>query len=46
LCRLIEDDDLWQSFHRAGPQRIEQHWDVNKLAAKMEGIYDGIIAAE
>jgi colanic acid/amylovoran biosynthesis glycosyltransferase len=46
LCLLLADEDLWQRFHRAGPQHIQQHFDLKKQTAELENIYSGIVAAK
>jgi glycosyltransferase involved in cell wall biosynthesis len=44
LCLLLADEDLWERLHRAGPQRIEQRFDLKTQTAVMENIYSGILA--
>lgn len=46
LCLLLADDDLWERLHRAGPQRIEQRFDLKTQTAMMENIYSGILATK
>ena len=43
---LLSDEELWQSFHRAGPQRVEQCFDLATQTALLEKIYSGILATK
>lgn len=45
LLRLIEDPELWQQFSQAGYERVRNQFDLHKLAADLESIYDQILAA-
>jgi len=46
LSGLLADEELWQLFHQAGPQNIEQRFDLKVQTALLEKIYDGVITAE
>lgn len=40
LSLLIADGDLWQRFHHAARQHIEQHFDLKTQTALLEDIYN------
>jgi glycosyltransferase involved in cell wall biosynthesis len=40
LSLLLADEDLWQRFHHAARQHIEQHFDLKTQTAMLENIYN------
>ena len=44
LARLLGDDVLWQSFHYAALERMEQHFDLELQTAALEKIYSQILS--
>jgi colanic acid/amylovoran biosynthesis glycosyltransferase len=45
LSVLLVDDGLWQQFHQAAPQHIEQHFDLQAQTVLLEDIYTEAIAS-
>jgi colanic acid/amylovoran biosynthesis glycosyltransferase len=43
LSTLLSDEELWQSFHRAALERIEQWFDLSTQTALLEKIYNQAI---
>ena len=39
LLTLLSDEELWQSFHRAALERMEQYFDLSMQTALLEKIY-------
>jgi glycosyltransferase involved in cell wall biosynthesis len=44
ISLLLADDELWQKFHRAGPENVEQRFDLRRQTALLEDIYKGVAA--
>jgi colanic acid/amylovoran biosynthesis glycosyltransferase len=43
LSLLIDDENLWQSFHREALGRMKQHFDLRTQTALLEKIYNKVI---
>jgi colanic acid/amylovoran biosynthesis glycosyltransferase len=44
LSLLLADENLWQHFHHAALQHVEQHFDLKTQTALLEQIYNGVVA--
>lgn len=44
LLQLIEDDDLWQRFSLNGYERVCREFDLHRLAAQLESLYDQLLS--
>jgi glycosyltransferase involved in cell wall biosynthesis len=44
LSLLLADENLWQHFHQAALQHVEQHFDLKTQTALLEQIYNGVVA--
>jgi glycosyltransferase involved in cell wall biosynthesis len=43
LLKLVEDDDLRNSFGKKGSQHVLQQYGFMRLAADIEGLYDNLL---
>ncbi len=43
LSTLLSDEELWQNFHRASLERIEQYFDLSTQTALLEKIYNNTV---
>ena len=43
LLKLVEDDDLRNSFGKKGSQHVLQQYGFKRLAADIEGLYDNLL---
>ena len=43
LVPLLSDEDLWQRFHLAALERIEQRFDLKTQTALLEDIYNNTV---
>jgi colanic acid/amylovoran biosynthesis glycosyltransferase len=45
ILALLQSPDLWDQFSRAGRRRVDQKFNLHKQTAKLEEIYEQVIAA-
>lgn len=44
LCRILEDESLWERFRRAAVRQVDEHFNLKTQTAKLEQIYGAVVA--